>query len=145
MAVDTDTVDMAVEDTMARDLLMPNLKPKLKLMLITVMVDTEDTVDTVMVGMVDTVMAVEDTMARDLLMPNLKLTVMVVMDMVDTVDTVDMEDTDTTVARGLLKPKPTLTMAVDTDMVMAADTDIVVTVMVAVTTDRFYEDFVRSC
>merc|ERR1719392_103738 len=60
--------------------------------------------------------------------------------MVDTVDTVDMEDTDTTVARGPLKPKPTLTMAVDTDMVMAAVTD-----MVAVTTDRFYEDFVRSC
>merc|ERR1712029_852456 len=56
-----------------------------------------------------------------------------------------MEDTDTTVARGPLKPKPMLTMAVDTDTVMVADTDMVVTVMVAVTTDRFYEDFVRSC
>merc|ERR1712037_156527 len=116
--VDTDTVDTAdttavdTDTTEARGPLMPNprltllppLKPKLMPMLTT---DT-DTVDTTAVDTTDTDVLTDTT--------------------VDTVDTTDtLTDTDTTEARGPLKPKlhPKLMLTTDTDTVdtVMADMD----------------------
>merc|ERR1712037_774487 len=151
-AVDmVDMVDTVVDtvDTVARDLpkLFLNPKPHLKpkLMLTTDMADTA--VDTDMEVMVDTVvmevMDMVDIVASDLPLPKLtpmlkpKLTVMV-----DTVVVMEATDMVDTVARGPLMPNPMLRLTmvdtmVDTDT--AADTvDTADTVMVDVTTDRFY-------
>merc|ERR1712158_326851 len=104
-AVDTDTVDT----TEARGLLMPNLKPKLPLLPplkpMLMPMLTTDTVDTTAV----------DT------------------DMVDTTDT--LTDTDTTEARGPLKPKlhPRLMLTTDTVDTTVVDTDTVDTTAVDTT------------
>merc|ERR1711934_1205775 len=86
-------------------------KPKLMPML-----TVTDTVDTDTVLTTDTV----DTTAMD----------------TDTVDTTDtLTDTDTTEARGPLKPKPHPKLMLTTDMDTAVDTDTVDTVMADMDTD----------
>merc|ERR1712045_908008 len=110
---------------------------------------TTDTVDTTAVDTTDTAVHTDTTVARGLLMPppkqpllpplKPKLMPMLTTDTVDTtavdtdtVDTTDtLTDTDTTEARGPLKPKlhPRLMLTTDTVDTMAVDTDTVDTVM----------------
>merc|ERR1719418_118131 len=110
---------------------------------------TTDTVDTTAVDTTDTAVHTDTTVARGLLMPPPKLPLlpplkpklmpMLTTDTVDTMavdtDTVDttdtLTDTDTTEARGPLKPKlhPKLMLTTDTVDIMAVDTDTVDTVM----------------
>merc|ERR1711997_765734 len=137
----------------ARGLLMPNLKltllppPKLMPML------TTDTVDTTAVDTTDTAVHTDTTVARGLPMPPPKLPLlpplkpklmpMLTTDTVDTtavdtdtVDTMDtLTDTDTTEARGPLKPKlhPKLMLTTDTVDTTVVDTDTVDTTAVDTT------------
>merc|ERR1712061_59945 len=111
--VDTMDTHMLMVYTMARDLLMLKLNPRLMLIPTFSMVDTMDMVLDTMDTDSDTTAMDTDTMARDLLMLSLRLmltptccTEDMDMDTLDTVDTMDTHMVDMPTMDKLYRHKP---------------------------------------